>query len=484
MSDPGAAAGPGSAAGAGAAATRTEHDSLGEVRVPIDAPWGAQTQRALDNFDVGGQRFPIDVIHQIATIKAAAAFVNGTRDDVATMDREMASAVERAALAVAAGTHDDAFPLDVLQTGSGTSSNMNVNEVVARLASIEVGRAVHPNDHVNASQSSNDVVPTAIRLAVRVALGEVDAALEHLSSVLDAKGAEFADVVKMGRTHLMDAAPVLLGWEFDGWAAQLRNAAARIADAAPSLSAVPLGGTAVGTGVNVPPGWVDAVLNRLGELSGTAVGPTPHAYVSQAGHEDLVAAGGALKAGATALIKVASDLRLMASGPFGGLGEIVLPAIQPGSSIMPGKVNPVICESVVQAGYRVIGNDVTLGVAAASGTLELNTTMPLMAWVLLESAGLVRRSARALADRCVAGIVADEQRCAELAGRSPALVTGLVPFIGYEVAARAARLVGEHGVPLADALARLGVDLDADPRLREAIDPARLARPAHPARGG
>ena len=455
---------------------RIEHDSLGEVEVPADALWGAQTQRALDNFDVGGQRFPLEVVHQIAAVKAAAAVVNGGRDDVSAVDPEMASAIEGAALAVVAGTHDDAFPLDVLQTGSGTSSNMNVNEVIAHLASAELGRAVHPNDHVNAAQSSNDVVPTAIRLAVALALGDVGAALEHAAGSLDAKGVEFADVVKMGRTHLMDAAPVLLGWEFDGWAAQLRNAGARIADAIAPLLAIPLGGTAVGTGVNVPPGWVDAVRSRLAALSGLELAPTPHAYVSQAGHEDMVAAGGALKSGATALIKVANDLRLIASGPFGGLGEIVLPAIQPGSSIMPGKVNPVICESVVQAGYRVIGNDVTVGVAASAGTLELNTTMPLMAWMLLDSAGLVRRSAQALADRCVAGIVADEAHCADLAGRSPALVTGLVPFVGYEVAAQAARLVGEHGVALADALAQVGVDLDSDPRLRAAIDPARLAR--------
>lgn len=456
---------------------RIEHDTLGEVAVPADAMWGAQTQRAIDNFDVGGRPLPIEVVHAIADIKAAAARVSGGRDDVRP-DAELAAAIERAARSVAAGDHDDQFPLDVLQTGSGTSSNMNVNEVVAHLAARESGRPVHPNDDVNACQSSNDVVPTAIRLATDAAAGRAIDALGGLAAALDAKGVEFADVVKMGRTHLMDAAPVTLGWEFDGWAAQVRNAAAIIGATRDALLAVPLGGTAVGTGLNAPAGWADAVLDLLAERLGRPVRATGHAYVSQAGHDDLVATAGALAAAATALIKVANDLRLLASGPFGGFAEIELPALQPGSSIMPGKVNPVICEAVVQAGYRVIGNQTTVALAASSGTLELNTTMPLLAWCLLESAGLVERSARALATRTVAGVVANEARAAEMAHRSPALVTALAPVVGYETAAAAAKLMMQRGLGVIEALAEVGVTADSVPGLADAVDPARLARPA------
>ena len=457
--------------------TRTEHDSLGDVEVPADALWGAQTQRAIDNFDIAGVVFPLAVVHRIAAIKAAAARVNGEHPAVAAVDPEMAAAIADAAGAVAAGRHDDAFPLDVLQTGSGTSSNMNVNEVVAHLASTALGREVHPNDHVNAAQSSNDVVPTAIRLAVAGALDEVDAGLARLEAALGAKGTEFADVVKMGRTHLMDAAPVLLGWEFDGWSAVVANARRIVTESRPALLRLPLGGTAVGTGVNVPDGWTAAVRSELSAATGWALEPTEHAFVTQAGHDDLVVVGGALRAAATALVKIANDLRLIASGPFGGIGEITLPALQPGSSIMPGKVNPVICEAVVQAGYRVIGNDTTLTMAAAAGTLELNTTMPLMAWCLLESCGLLDRSARSLADRCVDGIVADVERSAALAGRSPALVTGLVPLIGYEAAARAAKLMMNEGLAITEALAAIDVTEETVPGLARAIDPARLARP-------
>ncbi|MFN8051014.1 MAG: class II fumarate hydratase [Acidimicrobiales bacterium] len=456
--------------------TRTEHDSLGEVQVPAAALWAAQTQRALDNFDIGGTPFPLEVVHQIANVKVAAARVNGAHTGVPAVDEPTAAAIAEAAAAVASGAHDDAFPLDVLQTGSGTSSNMNVNEVVAHLAAEALGHPVHPNDQVNASQSSNDVVPTAIRLATAVALDEVEASLHHLAGELRAKGQEFADVVKMGRTHLMDAAPVLLGWEFDGWAAVMDNAARIAADARPALLNVPLGGTAVGNGVNVPEGWVADVLTELSDVTGMSLGGTDHAFVSQAGHEDLVVASGALRATATGLVKVANDLRLLASGPFGGIGEIVLPTLQPGSSIMPGKVNPVICEAVVQAGYRVIGNDAAVALGAAAGTLELNTTMPLLAWCLLESAGLVSRSAASLADRCVRGIVADVARSAQLAGRSPALVTGLVPLIGYETAAKAAKLMMNKGLGVVEALAAIGVTEATVPGLAAAVDPANLAR--------
>ena len=460
------------------AATRTEHDSLGDVEVPVDALWGAQTQRAIGNFDIGGQRFPLEVIHQLGTIKAAAGRVNGNHRGVAAVDVEMGAAIEAAARRVAAGEFDDSFPLDVLQTGSGTSSNMNVNEVIAHVASGQLGREVHPNDHVNAGQSSNDVMPTAIRMASWLALESVTGALGELAVALDAKGVEFADVVKLGRTHLMDAAPVLLGWEFDGWAAQIRNVERAVSGSADPLLAIPLGGTAVGTGVNVPAGWVEQVLPVLGQLSGLDLRRTPHAFVSQAGHDDLVVASGAVKAAATALIKVANDLRFMASGPFGGIAEIALPALQPGSSIMPGKVNPVICEAVVQAGYRVIGNDATLAMAASSGVLELNTAMPLMAWSLLESAGLVGRSARSLAERCVPDIIADRERCADLASRSAALVTGLVPVIGYEQSAKAAQLMMGQGMTIGDALAQIGVTAETVPNLAEIIDPARVARPS------
>lgn len=456
--------------------SRTEHDSLGPVEVPDGALWGAQTQRAIENFDVGGVRFPVEVVHRVADVKAAAATVNGRRAEVATVDAEMADAMVAAAAAVAAGGHDDSFPLDVLQTGSGTSSNMNVNEVVAHLASAALGRAVHPNDHVNAGQSSNDVIPTAIRLAAADALDDAAAALRELSDALAAKGREFADVVKMGRTHLMDAAPVTLGWEFEGWAAVAANAASLVAAAVPPLERLPLGGTAVGNGLNTPEGWSEQVVAELGTRVGRDLRRTEHAYVAQAGHDDVVAASGAVRAAATGLVKTANDLRLIASGPYGGIGEITLPALQPGSSIMPGKVNPVIPEAVVQAGYRVIGNDVAVATAASSGTLELNTTMPLMAWCLLESCGLVARAARSLATQCVAGIVADEARAADLAGRSPALVTGLVPLIGYERAAEAAKLMVARAIPLRDALAEVGVTEESTPGLAAAIDPVRAAR--------
>lgn len=456
--------------------SRIEHDSLGEVEVPDGALWGAQTQRAIDNFDVGGVRFPIEVVRRVADVKAAAATVNGRRPDVATVDADMAEAIVAAASAVASGDHDDSFPLDVLQTGSGTSSNMNVNEVVAHLAAAALGRPVHPNDHVNAGQSSNDVIPTAMRLAAADALDDASAALRELADSLARKGGEFADVVKMGRTHLMDAAPVTLGWEFDGWAAVATNGASLVSAAVQPLERLPLGGTAVGNGLNTPEGWSEQVVAELGDRVGRDLRRTDHAFVAQAGHDDVVAASGAVRAAATGLVKTANDLRLIASGPYGGIGEITLPALQPGSSIMPGKVNPVIPEAVVQAGYRVIGNDTAVAVAASSGTLELNTTMPLMAWCLLESCGLVARAARSLATQCVDGIVADEVRAADLAGRSPALVTGLVPLIGYERAAEAAKLMVVRAIPLRDALEEIGVTEESTPGLTAAIDPARAAR--------
>ncbi len=422
---------------------RIEHDALGEVRVPVEAHWRAQTQRAVENFPVSGRQVDPSLIHAIVRIKAAAAEVNAELGVVAP---EVARAVVAAAAEVLDGRHHTQFPVDVFQTGSGTSSNMNVNEVLSTLASRISGRDVHPNDHVNASQSSNDVFPSAIHIAATAALvGELVPALAHLERSLTSKAQEFATVVKSGRTHLMDAVPITLGQQFGGYAAAIRLGIERLEATLPRLGALPLGGTAVGTGLNAPPGFAAAVISRLaGELDLPLTEAENH-FEAQGGQDALVETSGACRVVAVSLNKLATDLRWMSSGPSTGLREIHLPDLQPGSSIMPGKVNPVLPEAVQQVVAQVIGNDAAVAFGGAAGTFELNVMMPVMARNLLESLQILAAVSRLLADRCIDGIVADVEVLRRYAESSPSLVTALVPLIGYEAAAAAAKTaVREH----------------------------------------
>jgi len=423
--------------------TRVEHDSMGEVLVPADALWGAQTQRAVENFPVSGERIGRDMIGALGSIKGAAAVVNG---ELGVLDPDLAAAIHDAAAEVARGEHDDAFPVDVFQTGSGTSSNMNANEVIARLASQRLGRPVHPNDDVNASQSSNDVFPTAIGLAAtRLLALELIPALDHLASVLETKAAEFASVVKVGRTHLMDAVPVTLGQEFGGYAAAIRNCTERTVVLLPRIAELPLGGTAVGTGLNAPPGFAGMVISRLAFSMGLPLTEAWNHFEAAGGRDALVEASGVLRVTAVSLYKICNDLRWMGSGPRAGLGEIAIPDLQPGSSIMPGKVNPVICEAVCQVCTQVIGNDAAVAFGGAAGNFELNVMMPVMARNLLSSARLLTAVVPLLADRCVAGITAHADHMRRLAESSPVIVTALNSYIGYEAAAAVAHEALETG---------------------------------------
>jgi fumarate hydratase, class II len=412
---------------------RIEHDSMGEVRVPAEALWGAQTERARAN-RMSAERVPREVIMALARIKSAAAAVNA---ELGVIGTEMARAIQQAADEVASGARLEHFPLDVFQTGSGTSSNMNVNEVIAALATRALGSPVHPNDHVNASQSSNDVFPSAVHIAAAAALSELILALDHLARALEAKSAEFADVVKSGRTHLMDAVPVTLGQEFGGYAAAVRNGVRRIQAVLPEVCELPLGGTAVGTGLNAPTGFAARVISRLSDDRVRFTEAANH-FEAAGGRDALVAASGVLRTIAVSLYKICNDLRLMGSGPRTGLAEISIPELQPGSSIMPGKVNPVICEMVCQACAEVMGNDVTVGFAGAAGNFELNVMVPVIARNLLGSANLLSSGGRLLADRAVSGIRTDPAKLRRLAESSPAIVTALNRFIGYEAAAAVA----------------------------------------------
>ncbi|MGZ4783180.1 MAG: class II fumarate hydratase [Oryzihumus sp.] len=416
---------------------RVEHDSMGEVRVPAEALWGAQTARAVENFPISGLRMPAEIVHALARVKAAAAEVNA---ELGALDQQLAGAIADAAAEVADGRLDDHFPIDVFQTGSGTSTNMNVNEVVARLAHLSSGLAVHPNDHVNAGQSSNDTFPTAIRVAAAVAVArELVPALTHLAESLGRKEAEFASVVKAGRTHLMDAVPVTLGQEFSGYRRQVELGIARVQAAAEGVAELPLGGTAAGTGLNAAPGFAAAVIERLAAQTGVPLREAENHFEAQSTQDAVVALSGAVKVVAVSLTKICNDLRWMGSGPRAGLGEIHLPDLQPGSSIMPGKVNPVVPEATLMVCAQVIGNDLTITTAGASGAFELNVMLPVIGRNLLESLTFLAHAARLLADRCVDGITADEQRCLDLAQGSPAIVTPLNRYIGYEAAAAVAK---------------------------------------------
>ncbi|WP_030910842.1 class II fumarate hydratase [Streptosporangium amethystogenes] len=416
---------------------RIEHDSMGEVRVPAGAKWRAQTQRAVENFPVSGRGLEIPHISALGLIKALSAEVNA---ELGVLDKEMAQAIAEAATDVAENEWDGEFPVDVFQTGSGTSSNMNANEVIATLAEERLGRPVHPNDHVNASQSSNDVFPTSIHVA---ALTEVSyhliPALRHLATALRDKSLEFDGVVKAGRTHLMDATPVTLGQEFGGYATQIDNAIGRVRGALPHLAQLPLGGTAVGTGVNTPPGFAAKVIEKLREATGLPFSEAPDHFEAQGARDAIVELSGQLRTVAISLNKIANDLRWMGSGPRAGLGEINLPDLQPGSSIMPGKVNPVVPEAVTMVVAQVIGNDAAIAFSGASGTFELNVMLPVIARNILESIRLIANASRLLADRCVHGVTANVDRLREYAESSPSIVTPLNPYVGYEEAAKIAK---------------------------------------------
>ncbi|GAA2335349.1 class II fumarate hydratase [Streptomyces violaceusniger] len=416
---------------------RIEHDSMGEVRVPAGAKWRAQTQRAVENFPVSGQRLERAHIQALARIKGAAALVNA---ELGVVDKDIAAAISEAAAEVAEGRWDDHFPVDVFQTGSGTSSNMNTNEVLATLASERLGRPVHPNDHVNASQSSNDVFPSSIHIAATAAVtGDLIPALAHLAQALERKAAEFAEVVKAGRTHLMDATPVTLGQEFGGYAAQVRYGIERLRASLPRLAELPLGGTAVGTGINTPPGFAAAVIAELARTTGLPLTEARDHFEAQGARDGLVETSGQLRTIAVGLTKIANDLRWMASGPRTGLAEIALPDLQPGSSIMPGKVNPVIPEATLMVAAQVTGNDTTVATAGAAGNFELNVMLPVIAKNLLESIRLLTNVSRLLADRTVDGITANAERAREYAESSPSVVTPLNRYLGYEEAAKVAK---------------------------------------------
>ncbi|MGH9296867.1 MAG: class II fumarate hydratase [Acidimicrobiales bacterium] len=413
---------------------RVEHDSMGEVKVPAEAKWGAQTQRAVENFPISGQRVETSLITALALIKGAAAKVNG---ELGTVPGDVALALAVAAAEVAEGRHDDQFPIDVFQTGSGTSTNMNMNEVLSHLASDRLGREIRPNDEPNASQSSNDTFPSAIHLAAaRGIVSDLIPALHDLAVALRRKQEEFAEIVKSGRTHLMDATPVTLGQEMGGYAAAVEHGIERLEGALDRVAELPLGGTAVGTGLNAPPEFAPKVIALLaGETSLPLTEARDH-FEAQGARDSLVEASGVLRTVAVSLYKLANDLRLMSSGPRCGLGEIRLPDLQPGSSIMPGKVNPVVAEAVCQVVTQVIGNDAAVAFGGAAGNFELNVMLPVIARNLLESIRLLSSVSRVLADKCVAGIEADEERCRTYALSSPSVATALNPYIGYEEAAK------------------------------------------------
>ncbi len=457
---------------------RIEHDSMGEVRVPAHAKWRAQTQRAVENFPVSGQRLERAHIEALARIKGAAARVNA---ELKVLDPDIATAIQEAADEVAAGRWDDHFPVDVFQTGSGTSSNMNANEVIATLATERLGRPVHPNDHVNASQSSNDVFPSSIHIAATAAVtADLIPALDHLADSLGRKSAEFAEVVKSGRTHLMDATPVTLGQEFGGYAAQVAYGVERLRASLPRLAELPLGGTAVGTGINTPPGFSAAVIARVAEVTGLPLTEARDHFEAQGARDGLVETSGQLRAIAVSLTKICNDLRWMASGPRTGLAEIALPDLQPGSSIMPGKVNPVIPEAVLMVAAQVTGNDATVAAAGAAGNFELNVMLPVMAKNLLESVRLLANASRLLADRTVDGITADAERARAYAESSPSVVTPLNKYIGYEEAAKVAKTSLKDGTTIRETVLAMGYvergDLTAE-QLDEALDVLRMTRP-------
>ncbi|WP_017592326.1 class II fumarate hydratase [Nocardiopsis potens] len=416
---------------------RIEHDSMGEVKVPAEAKWRAQTQRAVENFPISGQGLEAANISALGHIKAAAAKVNA---ELGVISDALGKAIREAALEVAEGKWNGEFPIDVFQTGSGTSSNMNTNEVVATLAKAASGLDVHPNDHVNASQSSNDVYPSSLHIAATAAVvNDLVPALTHLQGELNRKSVEFAGVVKSGRTHLMDATPVTLGQEFAGYAAQVGYGVERLKAVLPRVAELPLGGTAVGTGINTPEGFAPRVIAEIASATGLPLTEARDHFEAQGARDGLVELSGQLRTIAVSFAKIANDIRWMGSGPRTGLTEIYLPDLQPGSSIMPGKVNPVLCEAMLQVSSQVVGNDAAVAFGGATGNFELNVQLPMIGRNVLESIRLLANVSRVFADRCVAGIEANEERCREYAESSPSIVTPLNRYIGYEEAAKVAK---------------------------------------------
>ena len=454
-----------------AAAFRTEHDSMGDLQVPADALWGAQTQRAVQNFPISGRPMPRGFIRALGLVKAAAAEVNA---GLGLLPEKAGKAIRNAALEVAEGRHDVQFPVDIYQTGSGTSSNMNANEVIATLAS-SASRTIHPNDHVNLGQSSNDVVPTAIRVSTQLAVIEdLLPALKHLRRTIDKRGKALGKVVKTGRTHLMDAMPLTFAQEFGAWSSQLASAEARLDDTLKRLRRLPIGGTAIGTGINAHPQFGKKVARALSTMTGARFESADDKFEGIATQDDAVELSGQLNVLAVALIKIANDLRWMNSGPLGGLGEIELPALQPGSSIMPGKVNPVIPEATVMVAAQVMGHHTAITVAGQSGNFQLNVALPLIAANLLESIQLLSNVSRLLADSAIAGLKVRRDNVDAALARNPILVTALNPIIGYEKAAAIAKRAYAEQRPVME-IAREDSGL-SDAELDTLLDPAELTR--------
>jgi fumarate hydratase, class II len=457
---------------------RIEHDSMGEVLVPADAKWRAQTQRAVENFPISGMHLERSQIEALARIKAGVASV---KREMELVDPDLAAAIIEAADEVARGDHDEQFPIDVFQTGSGTSSNMNMNEVLATLASERLGRPVHPNDDVNHPMSSNDMFPASIHIAAAAGVvGDLVPSLEHLAASLERKASEFADVVKSGRTHLMDATPVTLGQEFGGYAMQMRIGVERLRGSLPRVAELPLGGTAVGTGINSPPGFGARVIADVASTTGLPLTEARDHFEAQGARDALVELSGQLRTIAVSLTKIANDLRWMGSGPRAGLGEINLPDLQPGSSIMPGKVNPVLPEATLMVCAQVVGNDSAVAWCGAAGNFELNVMLPVLGRNLLESIRLLSNVTRLLADRCVDGITANAERLREYAESSPSIVTPLNRFLGYEEAASIAKQALAERRTIREVVVERG-HVEAgrltEAQLDEALDVMRMTRP-------
>ena len=453
-------------------AFRTEHDSMGELRVPADALWGAQTQRAVDNFHISGRPMPAGFVRALALVKAASALVNG---HLGLLDAARAEAIIEAATAIAGGAHADQFPVDRYQTGSGTSSNMNANEVVAHMAAAASKLAIHPNDHVNLGQSSNDVIPTALRvMAVLGAKHELLPALAHLRKSIDKRAKAIGKTVKTGRTHLMDAMPLTFAQEFGAWSAQLASAQARIEDSLKRVRRLPIGGTAIGTGINAHPKFGNGVAKALATATGVRFEQAANTFEGLAAQDDLVELSGQLNALAVALMKIGNDLRWMNSGPLAGLGEIELPALQPGSSIMPGKVNPVIPEALCMVCAQVMGLHQAVSVAGQSGNFQLNVMLPLIACDIDEAIGLLANAMSALAEKGIAGLQVRKDRVAEALQRNPILVTALNPVIGYEKAAKIAKRAYAEQRPVFDVALEDSGQTEKD--LRRLLDPAELTK--------
>ena len=454
------------------AAFRIEHDSMGELQVPAEALWGAQTQRARDNFHISGRPMPGAFVRALALVKAAAALVNGHHG---LLDRQRSDAIVEAATAIAGGAHAGQFPVDRYQTGSGTSSNMNANEVIAHVASAASGIPIHPNDHVNLGQSSNDVIPTSLRvMAVLGAKRDLLPALSHLRKAIDKRGKALGKTVKTGRTHLMDAMPLTFAQEFGAWSAQLDSAQSRIEDSLKRVRRLPIGGTAIGTGINAHPKSGKGVARALAAATGAKFEQAANTFEGIAAQDDLVELSGQYNALAVALMKMGNDLRWMNSGPLAGLGEIELPALQPGSSIMPGKVNPVIPEALCMVCVQVMGLHHAISIAGQSGNFQLNVMLPLIACDIDEMTGLLARAMRSLADQAIAGLHVRKDKVAEALDRNPILVTALNPVIGYEKAAKIAKRAYAEQRPVFDvALEESGLPAA---ELRRLLDPAALTR--------